>query len=109
LEVISEILANVHSQAYEQWIINFSRDMNPEIEICVWEAIAKAFLKVDQVKYLSDDQKKEAFCLLLMRSMMPVGKVLERVKLITFSRQTAKEILRSYEDSPVPIGISLTR
>ena len=107
VEVVSEILANVRPIAYEQWILDISRDMIPEIEICVWETIAKAFLKIDQVKYLSDEQKKEAFYLLLMRSMMSASKVMENVNLTTFSRKAAKEILRGYEDSPVPIGISL--
>lgn len=79
--------------------------MSPEKEISVWENIAKAFLKIDQVKYLSDDQKKEAFHLLLSRSMMSVGKVLERCKLSTLSKRQAKEILRGYEAESVPVSI----
>ena len=105
IEVISAIFSNVYLRKAEDWTKDFSRDMNPEIEISVWENIAKAFLKIDQVKYLSDDHKKEAFYLLLMRSMMPVSKVLEGYKLLTLSKKAAKEILRGYEARPVMMVI----
>ncbi|GAB4184557.1 MAG: hypothetical protein Fur006_22140 [Coleofasciculaceae cyanobacterium] len=101
IEVISAIFENVYSKNAEDWAKDFSRDINPEIEISVWENIAKAFLKIDQVKYLSDEQKKEAFYLLLMRSMMSVSKVLEGYKLSTLSKRAVKEILRGYEARPV--------
>lgn len=101
IEIISAIFSNVYPKKAEDWNEGFSRDMNPEIEISVWENIAKAFLKIDQVKYLSDNQKKEAFDLLLMRSMMSVSKVLEGYKLSTLSKRAAKEILRGYEARPV--------
>lgn len=105
IEVISAIFKNVYSENTEDWAKDFSRDINPEIEIFVWENIAKAFLKIDQVKYLSDDQKEEAFALLLMRSMMSASKVLEGFKLSTLSKRAAKEILREYEARPVMIVI----
>lgn len=101
IEIISAIFSNVYPKKAEDWTKDFSRDMNPEIDISVWENIAKAFLKIDQVKYLSDEQKKEAFALLLMRSMMSVSKVIEGYKLSTLSKRAAKEILRGYEARPV--------
>lgn len=105
VEVISAIFSNVRLITTEDWLTEFSCDMHPEREISVWENIAKAFLKIDQVKYLSDDQKKEAFSLLLMRSMTSASKVLERCKLSTLSKRAAKEILRGYEAKPIPIVI----
>ncbi len=105
VEVISAIFENVYSDNTEDWAKDFSRDINPEVEISVWENIAKAFLKIDQVKYLSDDQKEEAFGLLLMRSMMSVSKVIEGYKVSTLSKRAAKEILRGYEARPVMIRI----
>ncbi|MEW6499496.1 MAG: hypothetical protein AB1589_44580, partial [Cyanobacteriota bacterium] len=80
-------------------------DENPEIEICVWENIIKAFLKIDQVRYLSDEQKKEAFILLFMRSMMSTSKVLENWKLCKLPERAVKEILRGYEAKPVMLVI----
>lgn len=107
IEVISDIFINAFpDQTLEDWIIDFSRDSNPQPEIVVWENIAKAFLKVDQVKYLSKEQKKEALFLLLMRSMMSASKVLEKFKLKTLCKRVAKEILRGYEANPKPISVA---
>jgi hypothetical protein len=103
VEIIAEIFENVFSDTSEAWIMDFSRDHNPETEIEIWENMATAFLKIDQVKFLSEEQRKEAFGLLLMRSMLSASKVLEQFKLKTFSRKTAKEILRGYKAEPKPI------
>ncbi|GAX45385.1 hypothetical protein NIES4075_64060 [Tolypothrix sp. NIES-4075] len=106
IEVLSDIFRNTFpDRTLEDWVIDFSRDSNPQSEIVVWENIAKAFLKVDQVKYVSKEQKKEALFLLLMRSMMSASKVLEKVKLKTLCKKVAKEILRGYEANPKPISV----
>ncbi len=105
VEIIAEIFTNVFPQTCEEWNRGFSRDQNPEREIIIWECIAKAFLKIDQVKFLSEEQKKEAFDLLLTRSMKSAGKVLKEFKLKVFSRRAAEEILRGYEAPPIPIVV----
>lgn len=105
VEIIAEIFADVFADTSDIWIKNFSRDHNPETEISIWEHIAITFLKIEQVKFLSEEQKKEAVHLLLMRSMASGSKVLEQFKLKTFSRKTAKEILREYKLAPKPLTI----
>ena len=40
------------SRTLDEWIVNFTRDEHPEEEIFIWESIVKAYLKIDQVKYL---------------------------------------------------------
>lgn len=105
VEIIAEIFANIFRDTSDAWIMDFSRDHNPETEIYIWEHIATAFLKIEQVKFLSEEQKKEAFGLLLMRSMTSASKVLEQFKLKTFSRKTAKEILREYKFNPRPLVV----
>ncbi|WP_445628314.1 GIY-YIG nuclease family protein [Nostoc sp. DSM 114167] len=105
VEIIAEIFANIFRDTSDAWIMDFSRDHNPETEIYIWEHIATAFLKIEQVKFLSEEQKKEAFALLLMRSMTSANKVLEQFKLKTFSRKTAKEILREYKVNPRPLVV----
>lgn len=105
-EIISAVFFSILPSNVEDWATSFSRDMNPEVEISVWENITKAFLKIDQVKYLSDNQKKEALSLLLLRSMMSVSQVLEGHKLSTLSKKVAKEILREYEAKLVRMVVS---
>jgi len=105
IEIISQIFASVYPDKEKAWITDFTRDRNPEDEICIWENIAKAFLKVDQVNLLSEQQKKEAYALLLMRSMMSASEVLKNVKVPSLSKKAAKEVLRGYEAEPVPISV----
>jgi hypothetical protein len=105
IEIIAEIFNNLLPGNTEHWKINFSRDVDPEIEIFIWENIAKAFLKISQIKYLSEEQKEEGFDLLLIRSMMSPSKVFEKFKLKTLSKKVAKEILRGYEINPIPIAV----
>ncbi|MEH2288326.1 hypothetical protein [Nostoc sp.] len=105
VEIIAEIFANIFRDNLDAWIMDFSRDHNPETEIYIWEHIATAFLKIEQVKFLSEEQKKEAFGILLMRSMTSASKVLEQFKLKTFSRKVAKEILREYKLEPKPLEV----
>lgn len=105
VEIITEVFASVHLDAVENWLIDFSRDGDPESEIRVWEDIAKAFLRIHRIKYLNEEQKKEAYFLLLFRSMMPLGDVLKSFHCKTFSKKAAKEVLRGYRARPKPISV----
>lgn len=105
VEVIAHIFANIFPDTTDTWIMDFSRDHNPETEIYIWENIATAFLKIEQVKFLSEEQKKEAFNLLLMRSWESGSKVLEKFQLNTLSRKVAKEVLRGYKLDPKPLVV----
>ncbi|MBD2448045.1 GIY-YIG nuclease family protein [Nostoc sp. FACHB-152] len=105
VEIIAEIFADVFPRTVDAWIMDLSRDHNPEKEIEIWENIATAFLKIAEVQFFSQDQKKEVFYLLFLRSMMSASKVLEQFKLKNFSRKTAKEILSKYKLAPKPIVI----
>jgi hypothetical protein len=106
IEIIAGILKNVCPDNIENWIIDFSRDSNPENEIIVWENIAKAFVRIDSEKYLNEEQKKEAYKLLLMRSLMPTANVIERYQSKLFCLKIAKRILAAYEASPKPMIVS---
>ncbi len=105
IEIVAEIFKDFIPRNIDDWILDFTRDSDPEIEILIWENIAKAFLKVSEVRYLSEEQKKEALKLLFSRSMISASKVLEETKLKTFSKKVAKEILRGYEINPIPIAV----
>ena len=98
IEIIAGILKNVYPDNIENWIIDFSRDSTPESEIIIWENIAKAFVKVESEKYLNEEQKKEAYNLLLMRSLLSATNVIERYKSRLFCLNITKKILAAYED-----------
>ncbi|WP_373547021.1 hypothetical protein [Chamaesiphon sp.] len=103
IEIIAAILKNVYPDNIENWILDFSRDSIPESEIIIWENIAKAFIKIDSEKYLNEEQKKEAYKLLLMRSLMSTANVIERYKSKLFCLKITKRILAAYKASPKPM------
>lgn len=103
--ILNAILARVHPIARKAWLEGFSRDHHPEREIRIWEHIAKAYLTIDGVEFASDGLKKEAFTLLLARSMHPTKSVLEDTQLRHFTRKTAKVVLDAYQLRPKPLVV----
>ena len=103
VEIISEILKDAWTCNYENWAEDFSRNTDPETEIKVWENIAKAFLRIDRIELLSEDQIQEVLLILIWRSMESPSKVLKKINLNFLSKRVAKEILNEYEEPPSPI------
>ncbi|QDQ88580.1 GIY-YIG nuclease family protein [Alcaligenaceae bacterium SJ-26] len=106
IKIIGRIFARAYPVAHQTWVEDFSRDWRPEREIFIWEHIAKAYLSIDQVEIASEDFKKEAFSLLLMRSMFSAKDVLQDTNLRNLTRKRAKQLLNAYELKPKPIGIT---
>jgi hypothetical protein len=109
ITVIGAILDEVYPECEETWHDSFSRDRNPETEIRIWEHIAKAFLKFDEIGHLSVDEKKEAYELLLKRSLSPTKTVLQRHNLRHFTKEAALKIMGGYELAPKPITVTRTQ
>lgn len=107
--VLSMIFHEVFPWSGEQWVESFSRDEGPERELRIWESMAKAFMLIDQVDLVTEEMKKEAFVLLLARSMSPTSEVLREVRLRNFSRATANRLLKGYELKPIPLAIRVKR
>lgn len=107
VKILSYIFLEVYGDADDSWHDSFSRDTNPEPEIRIWEHIAKAFLKVDQIKFLDAAAKTEAYELLLRRSAAPPNEVLRKTQLKFFTVEAARKIMASYELPPTPIKLSL--
>jgi T5orf172 domain len=107
VEVIAETLKEVYPNTCEYWIEGFSCDIDPEREIQIWEHIVKAFLKIEKISLLDDNQRIEALHILIMRSNSSSRTVLSEFKFNKISRKAAKEILREYESSPIPIEASV--
>lgn len=105
ISTIDVILQEVFPECEESWHDSFSRDKYPEPEIRVWEHIAKAFLKVDQIDCLNTKEKKEAYDLLLARSLSPTKAVLQQHTLQYFTRDAALKIMAGYELPPKPLMV----
>lgn len=107
--IVLMLLSNVYPSKPSEWLGDFTRDSNPEREICIWECIAKAFLTIDEIDIASEDLKFEAFTLLLVRSYSTTSETLDNLKLEYFTRESAKKLLDAYELKPKPIVVSRVR
>ena len=105
IEILKLQLSRLFPEKIQEMLDGFSRDRRPEREIRIWEHITKAYLTIEQVEFASEDLKKEAFLLLLMRSGSSTEDVLSRVKLKHFTLKTAKHLLQAYEMRPKPIVV----
>jgi hypothetical protein len=70
MKSIHEISIEVDGTSLEEKLENFSRDANPEMEIAIWERIARAYLSFrNRDPSLTLDGKREAFRFLLCQAM----------------------------------------
>ncbi|HEY5750192.1 MAG TPA: hypothetical protein VIU12_29200 [Chryseolinea sp.] len=105
IEEIHRTFAEVISSSLEETITNFKRDQHPDNEIAVWITMAKAYERFTSSKELSLDKKKEAFDIILLRSMMTEAEVLERIKSSDLTSDEVKEIFSYYADAPEPLKV----
>lgn len=106
IEIVKAILDEFCPESKETWQESFTRDSNPEIEIRVWEHIAKAFLKIDQISLFSQEQRKEVYYLLLWRSGRSTDFILRHYDGTVFAKTTVKAILSAYELPPIPLRVT---
>lgn len=106
VKIIAMLLSGIFPSKVEKWLEDFTKDHNPEREICIWEHITKAYLTVDEIEVASEELKAEAFSLLIRRSISPTAEVLEEARLEHFTRRSAKKLLQAYELKPKPLIVT---
>jgi hypothetical protein len=99
------IFAEVYPKSHEEWLDGFMRDLNPEAEIAIWEAIAAAYQVFTEKHTLTVDSRKEAFGLLLMRSAADEQATLSGAKLRHLSPAEAEELVKLYSAQPKPVQV----
>lgn len=102
ISVINDVFQDVFPCTNENAFDDFSRDHNPDREIKIWEAMAKAFMKVSSSTYVSKEIKEEAYNLLLLRSSMANKDVLAQINPEAMTNKQAKGLLNAYELKPKP-------
>ena len=102
---LQRVFSEVDPTPLEKWIEDFKRDLYPEREIRIWEAMADAYQRYCQSKELSPAAKKEVFSLLLIRSGTSADDVLENVELHILTEDEAKDVLACYSYEPKPIEV----
>lgn len=103
IQKFETLVAEVYPQTHEKWLEGFQRDIHPEAEIAIWEAIATAYQKFTEKRSLSLAAKNEAFGLLLVRSSQDTSTTLAGLKLKMLTQAEAEELLGLYSAAPQPI------
>ncbi len=92
----------------EETITNFKRDQNPDKEIEIWLQMAKTY-QLFASKYPKEDEfelRKEAFGLILSRSMADDDEAIENAKLNLLNPEQISEILSNYTLKAKPLEIN---
>ena len=87
----------------QQWVEGFQRDINPESEIAIWEAIANALKGFAETRNLDLEARRESLVLLLVRSSRDAQDTLARTQLQFLSLDEAQILLQLYTAPPKPV------
>jgi hypothetical protein len=102
---LQKVFSEVDPTPLTKWISDFSRDQNPYREIKIWEDMAAPFERFTSKRELTDQAKKEAFQIILLRSGASEEETLKNLKIKELTDAEAKEILAGYSSEPAPIRV----
>lgn len=100
-----EVFAEVDPTPLAEVLENFSRDLNPDSEIAIWEAMATAYGGFVTEHTLTPEGRREAYGLVLVRSAASAEEVLKE-PLKVLSRDEARDLLKRYAAPPAPIRVT---
>jgi hypothetical protein len=107
IKIIQGVFSEVLSSSLDETINNFKKDQHPDKEIAAWLKMADAYqrftLRADSAIGL--DKKKEAFELILLRSMMTEEEILDKLEPKFLTKEDVKEIFSYYLDPPQPLTV----
>ena len=96
IKKIHDAFAEVDPEPIEKWVDDFKRDLDIEQEMSIWERMVKAYQPFIASHNLSIAARKEAFQVILMRSMASEDDTLAHLSLKVLSREDAVDLMRRY-------------
>jgi hypothetical protein len=93
---LQRVFADVNRSSVDEWVDNFKRDVHPDRELDIWEAMAKAYTAYCSKHTLSPEARMDVYRVVLLRSMASEQDVLERVELKVLTKDQAVEVMRGY-------------
>jgi hypothetical protein len=94
LHEIHETFFEVDGSTFEERWNDFRRDVHPDRELEIWEVLSSAYKRFCRQRDWSLEAKREAYALLIRRSMCSEDEVMEQVVLKLLSPEEALELLR---------------
>ena len=107
IKFIQETFNEVYPIPLDETITNFKRDQNPDNEISVWLNMAKTFQPFSSENSGKEklEVRKEAFKLILMRSMMSEKEAINSSDLKLLNKDEIQGILKNYTLDAKPIKV----
>ncbi len=104
---IQEAFNEVFPVSLDKTITNFKRDQNPDSEINIWLNMAKTYksFSLENSGLEKLEARKEAFKLILTRSMISEKEVINSLELKLLSQKEVKDILNNYTLKAKPIKV----
>jgi hypothetical protein len=93
---IYKVMGKYDGQPIEKWIDDFKRDMNPDREIAILEAMASAMVDVENRMGFNDEKKRESYKIVLMSSMAPYDQAKDHIKIPGLSEEEIIEIYKLF-------------
>ena len=98
IKLIHKTFEEVYTITLEETITNFKRDLNIDNEINLWLKMKKTFISVmNEKKYKKIEERKEAFTIILTRTMMPNEEVKKSVEINKLDNKDVEYILNEFE------------
>ncbi len=89
-----ETFSEVERRSFDDEVDLFKRDMYPDLELDIWERMARAYQTYCDGRQLSLEAKKEVYNILSIRSLMSEKDVLAQLKLNLLTQAEALEVMR---------------
>jgi hypothetical protein len=107
IKFIQETFNEVYPVSLDKTITNFKRDQNPDNEINIWLNMARTFqpFALENLGVEKLEVRKEAFKLILMRSMMSEKEAISKSELQALSNSEIQNILNNYTLEAKPISV----
>ena len=104
---IQESLSEVYPVSLDETITNFKRDQNPDNEINIWLKMVNAYQAFATINSEAEklESRKEAFKLILMRSMMPADQAITSSELKILTEDEIQGIMTTYNLDAAPIKV----
>ncbi len=104
---IHRTFSEVYPISFEEMHDNFLKDQNPDKEIEVWLAMVESYQKFS-VKNKGEhniEKRREAFGLIMTRSMMSENEVLKDYEIKLLNKKEVDEIFKTYKLDKHPVKI----
>ena len=91
--------------SYAKAVDLYKRDLHPEENLVIWEEMARVYNSFCASRCKSNDERKEVYRALLLRSMFSTEESLARLQPAVLSQAETKAIVEAYSLEAKPIGV----